>query len=140
MTPILSKIKQLENKYKTVPYSEEDVKKSTELNNQLDSILYKHYLCLMDCESRNRSMKRDDSHEKPQPINDELKREFDELEEVNLNDKGGNKRQSRRRRLPRRRRSLRNRTHRQPRQTRRNQRRNTRRRNGRHHRTRSDRK
>jgi len=135
MTPILSKIKQLENKHKTVPYSEEDVKKSTELNNQLDSILYKHYLCLMDCESRNRSMNRYDSHEEPQPISDEVKRELDELDEYNLC--GGNKRRPR---LPRRRRSFRNKTHRQPRQTRRNQRRNTRRRNGRHHRTRSDRK
>jgi len=135
MKPISDEIKKLEAEHVNKVHSEEDLEKRNELDKQLDSILYKHYLCLMDCESRNRSMNRYDSHEEPQPISDEVKRELDELDEYNLC--GGNKRRPR---LPRRRRSFRNKTHRQPRQTRRNQRRNTRRRNGRHHRTRSDRK
>jgi len=138
MKPISDEIKKLENKNsrKVPSYSEEDVKKSTELNNQLDSIRYKHTECLIDCERRKRDSSVSVKEEPQQPISDELKKEFDELDNDD-DHSGGNKRRAR---LPRRRRSLRNRTHRQPRQTRRNQRRNTRRRNGRHHRTRSDRK
>jgi len=128
---ILDKIKKLEAEHKNKPYSEEARDKYDELNQKIKSLQDTHSVCMMDCERR----KRDTSvsvKEHDHPIDDTLRREFEQDSDDDDNiDGGGNKRRPR---LPRRRRSFRNRTHRQPRQTRRNQRRNTRRRNGRHHR------
>ncbi len=108
MAPILDEIKKLKEEHVNKVYSEEDLKKSNELDKQLEQIQYRYNECRIDCERRNRH-RVSDEEQQPIDVDEKLRKELKKLDESDDDPfDGGNKRQSRRRR--RRRCSIRNKT------------------------------